>query len=518
MPAKHSLKLSKITWLTYTVLACWALLCLGAGVFYDRQVTAARYHELAQNTAADAQQQLTRLKAELNKLRAYPLILANQSDVKYVLRQYAEESDAAALADHPQILQSPAKKRLDTLLQILAPQLRVSSIFVVGPSGYIISSSRGAIDPESKTSFNYRDYFGEAIAGVAGEQFAVSKITGVPAIFFSYPVRVDDTDVVAGIVVIRVDGSAFADNFVYGSAITFITDRNGVVMLSTRPDFFLKTSDNQAIQKLSLKERENNYSQQKFKPLPVKNISVTGSSYPLVEVSSSSRQTQYIQVSKPIPKTGWRVHILFPVTGVLEARQYSALLVFCVFIAVMLVFIVIERLLHYAQTLREQSRRDPLTRLYNRYYMQESLATLCALHDRGNLQNLTALMLDLNHFKLINDNHGHMAGDNALRRVARTLVRQARRGDIVCRMGGEEFLLIMAGQPPHGALSAAERLRQCIETIHTQKPPFPYKLTVSGGLTQRREGEPAQDFLQRADKLLYQAKNGGRNRVSTDVG
>lgn len=517
MSVKQRIKPSAITWTAYIALACWALVCVVAGVLRDGQVTAARYHDIAQYAESDTQQQLNLLRAELNKLRIYPLILANQSDVKYVLRQYAEESDAAKLADHPQTLQSAAKKRLDSLLQKLAPQLHVSSIFVVTPGGYIIATSRGAVDPEDATSFNYRDYFGEAIAGQPGEQFAVSTVTGAPGFFFSYPVSIDNTNAIAGIVVIRVNGSAFAGNFAYRSAITFITDRHGIVMLSSRPDFFLKTSNKQATQNIPGDKRETSYTQLKFQPLPLSNETATGTRYPLVDVGSGPQEEPYLHASKALSKIGWRLHILFPITGVTQARQYSALLIFCLFIAVALVVLVIERLLHYAQTVREQSRRDPLTRLYNRYFMEESLAVQCASHDRGHLQSLTALMLDLDHFKLINDNYGHLAGDNALRRVARTLTRQARRSDRVYRVGGEEFLVVMAGQSIHNAVAAAQRLRQCIGTIHKQKPAFPYQLTVSGGLTQRHKQESLQAFLQRADDLLYQAKNQGRNRISTDL-
>lgn len=516
MFVKHPVKPSTITCIAYAALACWALICVVAGVLLDNQAAVSQYHDLTQNAETHTQQQLNRLGAELNKLRIYPLILANQSDVKYVLQQYIQESDATDLASHPQTLNSPAKERLDLLLQSLAPKLHVSSIFVLTPGGYIISSSRGPIDPEDATSFDYRHYFGEAIAGMSGEQFAISPTTGAPGFFFSYPVTADETNTIDGIVVVRVDGSSFAGNFVYGSTITFMTDRNGVVMLSTRPDFFLKTANKRTTQHVPAQQREENYSQRVFQPLPIADRYTPDTDYPLVDVGSGVGRLPYIQVSKAIPNTEWQVHMLFPVTGVLQARQYKALLVFFVFIAVSLVLIVIERLLHYAQTVREQSRRDPLTQLYNRYFMQESLDAMCAAHDRGHLQSLTALMLDLDHFKSINDNYGHLAGDNALRRVAKTLARQARRSDMIYRVGGEEFLIIMVGQSPQEAITAAERLRKCIEMVHKQKPAFSYKLTISGGLAQRRKQEALQDFLQRADDLLYAAKDRGRNQVCTD--
>jgi len=499
------------------LVALWLIACALFGVLRDREVVAKRYQNNAASAASYAGIQLDRFNAEIDKLRIYPLMLANQSDVKYVLRQYSEENKSPKLKDHPETLAAPAMVRLRDTLESLARQLRVSSIFVVTPDGYILSTSRdGGVDIDDATSFSFREYFEEAIAGGPGEQFAVSTATGAPGFFFSYPVRLDDEDTIVGVVVVKVDGDTFVDNFTYEPGITFISDSNGVVMLSTAKDFFLNVLNKNEINALSVQSREEYYAQQQFIPLPITVVDRVDETAERVDVISDAGSSRYVLASELISETGWRVNVLYQVTGLTQAREYSALFMFCIFVAGTFVIMLAERTLHYLRDLRDQSRRDPLTRLYNRYHMDETVAALCALHDRGNIKSLSVLMLDIDHFKAINDTYGHPVGDKALRRIAHILTREARRGDIIYRIGGEEFLIFMVGQAPQDVIKAATRIRKRIEMIQNLKPVPAHKLTVSGGLAMHRQDESLAQLLERADALLYQAKNRGRNRVETE--
>jgi len=131
---------------------------------------------------------------------------------------------------------------------------------------------------------------------------------------------------------------------------------------------------------------------------------------------------------------------------------------------------------------------------------------------------LSAIMLDIDHFKKINDTHGHATGDEAIRsvvRVCRSLVRGA---DILGRLGGEEFAILLPETPPQGAVLLAERLRRALAVTEVRIPGgVGVTFTVSVGVSALRPGEEAVSaLLARADEALYRAKNGGRNRVVCD--
>ncbi|PWC43588.1 diguanylate cyclase [Azospirillum sp. TSO22-1] len=131
---------------------------------------------------------------------------------------------------------------------------------------------------------------------------------------------------------------------------------------------------------------------------------------------------------------------------------------------------------------------------------------------------LSAIMLDIDHFKKVNDTHGHATGDEAIRsvvRVCRSLVRGA---DILGRLGGEEFAILLPETPPQGAVLLAERLRRALAVTEVRIPGgVGVTFTVSVGVSALKPGEESVSaLLARADEALYRAKNGGRNRVVCD--
>jgi two-component system, cell cycle response regulator len=163
----------------------------------------------------------------------------------------------------------------------------------------------------------------------------------------------------------------------------------------------------------------------------------------------------------------------------------------------------------------EMAITDALTGLHNRRYMESHLATLAEQASaRG--KPLALMMLDIDFFKSINDNHGHDAGDDVLREFA-VRVRKSIRGiDLACRYGGEEFVIVMPETDMHVAGMVAERLRRAIagEPFAIHKGAKRIEVTISIGLsTLEKKGEPVSDVLKRADNALYRAKHDGRNRV-----
>ena len=165
------------------------------------------------------------------------------------------------------------------------------------------------------------------------------------------------------------------------------------------------------------------------------------------------------------------------------------------------------------QRFYEQSIRDHLTGLYTRVYMQEAVKRLFAVHDRDPSAEVAVIMLDIDHFKNVNDTYGHNAGDLVLKQVAEVLLSTTRAGDILVRMGGEEFAVFLVAPIMHGAQDMAERIGQNISRMKLPPPMDQDSVTISGGLAYRKQGETLLDVLQRADQALYQAKNTGRNRI-----
>ncbi len=163
--------------------------------------------------------------------------------------------------------------------------------------------------------------------------------------------------------------------------------------------------------------------------------------------------------------------------------------------------------------LREAAYSDELTGLPNRRALDEFLAR--AWEDalaRG--RPLSCVLLDLDHFKLVNDTHGHEVGDRVLRSVARELQRHGRSDDLLARWGGEELVLVCPGVEPHAAAALAERMRAAVQGLQDGLP----AVTLSGGVAQAGVAQPdaVGAMLRAADRALLRAKREGRNRIVVD--
>jgi diguanylate cyclase (GGDEF)-like protein len=164
------------------------------------------------------------------------------------------------------------------------------------------------------------------------------------------------------------------------------------------------------------------------------------------------------------------------------------------------------------QLLEVQSREDALTGVANRRHFDERLSAEIARAERY-AHPLCLLLVDLDHFKRINDGAGHAAGDAVLRLAARTMAANARATDFVARIGGEEFAVLLPEQDFSGAFAAAENLRALVAGLDTTHIAPGLNLTASLGVAALRQGEGRDALLRRADAALYAAKNAGRNRV-----
>jgi two-component system cell cycle response regulator len=161
---------------------------------------------------------------------------------------------------------------------------------------------------------------------------------------------------------------------------------------------------------------------------------------------------------------------------------------------------------------------DPLTGLHNRRYLENHLRTLVEGAIRSG-RPVSVLMADIDHFKRVNDTHGHDGGDIILKEFAARLKRNTRGIDLACRLGGEEFVVIMPETDMLRALQVAERTRAMIATEPFQlRPELRLRVTASVGLATLESFEDTPEtILKRADNALYAAKRRGRNRVAADA-
>lgn len=167
----------------------------------------------------------------------------------------------------------------------------------------------------------------------------------------------------------------------------------------------------------------------------------------------------------------------------------------------------------YAEVLREQTHKDPLTNLYNRRFLENILDNLTAqILRRGT--TLGILMCDLDFFKSVNDKYGHEAGDIVLKETARVLANSVRKSDLVVRFGGEEFLILLIDIREGEAEKIAEKLRKAIEVHEFKTPKGIVRRTISIGVSEfPTDSSTIWEAIKFADIALYKAKDGGRNKV-----
>ncbi|MFM8322341.1 MAG: diguanylate cyclase [Chloroflexota bacterium] len=164
--------------------------------------------------------------------------------------------------------------------------------------------------------------------------------------------------------------------------------------------------------------------------------------------------------------------------------------------------------------LREQAIRDPLTGLYNRRYLDDALEREFSRVERDS-RPLSVIIMDLDHFKVVNDTYGHQVGDHFLVLIANLVSGYARSSDIACRYGGEELLLVLPGMDAGQACKRAEDLRQAIADLRVPAGGQELQVTISMGVSvYPLHGSYPIELLRKADTALYQSKSGGRNRVT----
>ena len=199
-------------------------------------------------------------------------------------------------------------------------------------------------------------------------------------------------------------------------------------------------------------------------------------------------------------------------------HYYPNLLLFIpAFICGSTIFIFLRYVIDLNEQLRELAHKDPLTGLLNRRFAFDIMTKQWLFLSRKH-QQACIIMTDIDHFKSVNDGHGHQVGDQALILFAQTLEDELRKYDLACRYGGEEFLLFLPDTSIEQAAAVAERIRARIESSELSTETTVFSITASFGVASTKDTSAIEKTVNLADNALYQAKHSGRNKVVCSTG
>lgn len=213
-----------------------------------------------------------------------------------------------------------------------------------------------------------------------------------------------------------------------------------------------------------------------------------------------------------LPEVGWFLFVERPEDEAISGARRAFYLNLVVYVLILILALLAAGFTvnRFQSRLERTASYDPLTGAMNRLAFQ-AVADHAIREARRDGKPLSVVLFDIDHFKAVNDTLGHAAGDEALKTVARTCGQTLRASDLLCRWGGEEFLVLLPGSGPDGGALAAEKLRTAVSEAAVG--PGNRTVTISSGTATIREGEDLSSLVQRADERLLEAKRAGRNRV-----
>lgn len=454
-----------------------------------------------------------RAQDELKVQLAY---LQSQMDNLYVITRIVG-TDARVLS----LLERPDDSRRQVAANHFLARYDVTAgslAYVLNTQGKVLASGNWE-EPDSfiGRKLGLRPYFKASAKGETAQYIAISATNKRLGFYVSTPIRLSKGRV-AGVAVTQTDPQDLMLPHERPGRPFLITDAGGVIIISNPKEYLFRSlvplRDDQ-------KEQSRNQLQLSdvdIHPLSTRPIEsrdkiklITFSE--VVESGVAPASRQYVLADAPIASFGWRAYMLWPVEN-LNATLIQRLMITLLVLIItwLLTLYAVERWRHM-KLLHEQAICDPLTQLFTRLYMLRSATQLLAAHDRQSIPGVSAIMFDLDRFKSINDRYGHRAGDNVLVQVAGVVKKECRHSDIPIRYGGEEILVFVPTGDLRQALQLAERIRQQIKNLRMRLSGKPVHITISGGIATHLPGESLEKLIDRADQMMYQAKQNGRDQI-----
>lgn len=528
--------------LALSMLLAGAALCwFAAGMVADamgarelRQTFDAR-RQLAEQVADGMASQIT---ADVALLRAVPLTLAEIESIpagvaRVDTRRWNLMDEGLRLKEataHPEV------RAASTFLSVANGNLGLDYTWVVDTRGYVVlASNAGRPGSFIGMQLALQPYMKAAMLGGLGEQFTVGPITGVPGLFFAAPIYDAQGRLVAAIGT-KLNLSRLQHWVSHPTSL--VADANGLIILSTDASLVGKALPDSRVQRMTPSERFTEYQRVDFEPwsyqaaasaqravpswvpADVRDAMVwrAGSEIPSLTVSRTASADLTVMVAEPLGSWSYQ----------LATHERNRSLGFVLFLSGLLVFVLVVWSLlrkrqhhrvtrHLNQSLQRtnsalanEAHFDHLTGvLTRRRFLALFETVLTRTHVRG--EQLVLVLADLDHFKRINDTWGHAVGDLALQRFASLATSVMRSSDLIGRLGGEEFAVVMSRTTLEEAAGVVERLRAAVAEADASLPSG-LAMTVSLGMTACHPGDTASEMLRRADLALYRAKESGRNR------
>lgn len=363
------------------------------------------------------------------------------------------------------------------------------------PSGKKVVLSED--NPKDSWFFFVRDHVSEYQVNIDNDYLN----SGLLTIFINYRV-IDSKGVFLGIAGIGIEVDV-AKSFVDRSGARF---KHDIYFLDREGNLILKSNN-------ALSQFENLY---EFKPLSSQADNVLSGKRNIYEYDSSDG-TRYV-MTRYIKDFNWVVMVEKNDKESREEILNSLIsnIVICVVVFFIVIFLTNVTLRNYQSELETAALKDRLTGLYNRHALEIIFEDLFKRLDRTPSPTCT-LLLDIDYFKKFNDEFGHLLGDEILKKVALIIKKKLRASDVVCRWGGEEFLVILEQVDLSNAKIMADNIRKSIEAHAIQVDGLEYTVTVSVGVAQIEAGDTQDTIIARTDKALYLSKDRGRNCVMTDI-
>ena len=467
----------------------------------------------------------------LTRLQGIPAVLGAGSDVTSVLSTFGPDVAQSPLPHDARTAAWTQRPDLTALNQQLAAVVRemdVDIIWVMNASGDCVASSNFG-DSTSFIGTNYADraYFTSARVGQRGRQYAMGRVTNVPGLFFSAPATASGRFV--GAVTLKIDLPRLAPWVNHPHA--FVTDEYGVIVLAADRKLEMRALSGATVHQLPVAQRQARYKRETFETLEIQTGAERGG---LVRVAGSPYPHAVARDDRP--QHGIAVHILAPIENVAAVRGDAFVAFLLISFSGIMVAALVFGARAYVMRVRQHresieatneslnklnehldrlARIDPLTNSSNRRHFHACLEAELARAARYG-RECSLVIIDIDHFKGINDRYGHAGGDETLRHFVLTIRQQLRTQDELGRLGGEEFAVLLPETGLESAVAVAERIRRAVEKAPAQFGEVLIPHTASFGVASWQSFTESPDaLLQRADKALYAAKSGGRNRVAS---
>jgi diguanylate cyclase (GGDEF)-like protein len=410
-------------------------------------------------------------------------------------------------------------------LQDITARIKADVAFVLDRAGTVVAASNWD-QPKGFVGQNYafRPYFRAALAGETGRFVGIGVSSGTLGYYLTRPVR--EQQRIIGVIAVKVDfeelggwleESAGQSGATLGSArprparaVVLLADSAGVIFISSNPAWRYRTLAALSDRAQAEIDRTRAYAGEALAPLPVRQLSrLCGRA----QLLSMGDEGEFVSVDERLPAVQWRLVAMVPLRAFVGSVWVYALMGLLIGLLAVAGVLLLAMREVYQRKVVEAAIRDPLTGLFSRMYMNETLPRMVSSDVGNSGAALGVVILDVDHFKQVNDRFGHFAGDRVLAELGALIRGQCDEADIAVRLGGEEFALFKRNARRGEPLRFAERLRLLVEKHAICWEGLDIPVTISGGVAEHHPGETLVQLLQRADQALYRAKRAGRNRI-----